>query len=715
MNLRFLHIAILTAVLPWAASCTREKAPDVDGNDAVEVSLQVENPSSDIYTMKTKATPAEERALKNMYVYIFSKNGALKGFAAFNGGLDQSTSDTEGKYGSITVRTIAGNSYIYAVANVFQEGTYPLKTTMKDGINETITLSDGLPINLSQEAVLKGNVNFTREQFLALPFIRKPGTIQVSSSFLMTGATNRGNAVYINKDGAISGNEDIIRLTRVVSKVRFNIGIAKGSTGKTFKAEKYSIVNVACTGSLFSSDDAGAEKTYSVEPVQSNFNDISGIFAPNDVDASGRQYFEVYLPENKQDAVNEVSKWHDREADGMSVPKKFANAPEFGTYVVIHGTYTEQNSSYTRDAAVSYTVHLGDCSADVNDYNVERNSSYTFNVSISGVDNIIVEAKQENDTQEQPGSEGVVMEYGTSGKTLSLDSHYEHMVMRFWQNDIKILKEKGLGYIYKISDLGRQSDVMMVTDKVAGNLNGADTDWVEFAIGGTYSSEPAGRGTAVAYPGKGKPSLYTIDSFLKLLYDNAFGLENYIIDQFAKALSNAEEDAFLNGDGVGKPLGLFSDKGGGEVAVTAASATAITADEIINLVYSLKRPYRKNAKFIMNDQTIAALRKLKDNNGAYLWQPSFQAGEVDRLFGYEVYTSPYVPTIATGKPVIAFGDFSYYNIGDRGTRSFAELKELYAGNGMVGFVAKERVDGKLILTEAVQILKMKAGSGSSSG
>lgn len=198
----------------------------------------------------------------------------------------------------------------------------------------------------------------------------------------------------------------------------------------------------------------------------------------------------------------------------------------------------------------------------------------------------------------------------------------------------------------------------------------------------------------------------------ELLYDNAFGLESYIIEQFGKALSNAEEDAFLNGDGVGKPLGLLSDKGGGEVAITTASATAITADEIINLVYSLKLPYRKNAKFIMNDQTIAALRKLKDNNGAYLWQPSLQAGEVDRLFGYEVYTSPYVPIIAAGKPVIAFGDFSYYNIGDRGTRSFAELKELYAGNGMVGFVAKERVDGKLILPEAVQILKMKAGSGS---
>ena len=71
-------------------------------------------------------------------------------------------------------------------------------------------------------------------------------------------------------------------------------------------------------------------------------------------------------------------------------------------------------------------------------------------------------------------------------------------------------------------------------------------------------------------------------------------------------------------------------------------------------------------------------------------------------------TSPFVPTIEAGKPVMAFGDFSYYNIGDRGTRSFAELRELYAGNGMVGFVAKERVDGKLVLPEAVQVLQMGA-------
>ena len=187
----------------------------------------------------------------------------------------------------------------------------------------------------------------------------------------------------------------------------------------------------------------------------------------------------------------------------------------------------------------------------------------------------------------------------------------------------------------------------------------------------------------------------------ELLYDNAFGLEDYIITQFGKALANAEEDAFLNGDGVGKPLGLFAASGGGQIAETLTAA--IKADDIINLVYALKRPYRKNASFIMNDKNIAAIRKLKDNNGAYIWQPSAQAGEPDRLFGYPVHTSAYAPEDA-----IAFGDYKYYNIGDRGTRSFKQLTELFAGNGMIGYVAKDRVDGKLILPEAVQILKLKS-------
>ena len=187
----------------------------------------------------------------------------------------------------------------------------------------------------------------------------------------------------------------------------------------------------------------------------------------------------------------------------------------------------------------------------------------------------------------------------------------------------------------------------------------------------------------------------------ELLYDNAFNLENYIITQFGKALANAEEDAFLNGDSSGKPTGIFDATAGGHVVSTLTAA--LKSDDMLDLVYGLKRPYRKNASFIMNDATLAQLRKLKDNNGAYIWQPSYQAGEPDRILGYAVHTSAYAP--ADG---IAFGDYSYYNIGDRGSRSFKQLNELFAGNGMIGYVAKERVDGKLLIPEAVQILKLKS-------
>ena len=192
----------------------------------------------------------------------------------------------------------------------------------------------------------------------------------------------------------------------------------------------------------------------------------------------------------------------------------------------------------------------------------------------------------------------------------------------------------------------------------------------------------------------------------ELLADNQYDLEGYLIRAFGSAIAAAEEEAFLVGDGSSKPTGLLHPTYGGQIGVTTAGNT-IAADEVVDLIYKLKRPYRARASFIMADSTLAFIRKLKDGIGNYIWSPGLAAGEPDRLLGYPVYTSAYVPAVAAGQPVIAFGDISYYNIGDRGARSFAALHELYAGVGQVAFVAKERVDGKLILPEAVQILKMK--------
>lgn len=198
---------------------------------------------------------------------------------------------------------------------------------------------------------------------------------------------------------------------------------------------------------------------------------------------------------------------------------------------------------------------------------------------------------------------------------------------------------------------------------------------------------------------------------VELLQDSAFDIEDYLMKEFARAFGIAEEEAFCVGTGTNQPTGIFTANGG-TVGVTAAANNAITADELISLVYALKSPYRRNAKFLMNDATISAIRKLKDQNGAYLWQPSLQAGQPDRLLGYDLYTSPYVPTMAAGALTVAFGDFKNYWIGDRAGRTVQRLNELYATNGQIGYVATERVDGKVILPEGIQLLKMKAGSGS---
>ena len=196
----------------------------------------------------------------------------------------------------------------------------------------------------------------------------------------------------------------------------------------------------------------------------------------------------------------------------------------------------------------------------------------------------------------------------------------------------------------------------------------------------------------------------------ELLNDSVFDLQSYISREFARRIGAKEEEAFFTGDGKGKPLGVLAATGGAETGVTAASATAVTADELMDLYYSLKSPYRKKSVWVLNDSTIKAIRKLKDNNGQYLWQPSLTAGAPDMILGRPIKTSAYMPAIAAGAKTIAFGDFSYYWIADRQGGSFKRLNELFAATGQVGFLASQRVDGKMILAEAVKVLVQKAAS-----
>ncbi|HCG35266.1 MAG TPA: phage major capsid protein, partial [Clostridiales bacterium] len=193
----------------------------------------------------------------------------------------------------------------------------------------------------------------------------------------------------------------------------------------------------------------------------------------------------------------------------------------------------------------------------------------------------------------------------------------------------------------------------------------------------------------------------------ELLQDSMFDLEDYLISNFALAFAAKEEQAFCIGTGEGQPTGIFTSKGG-DVGITTAGATDIKADELIDLTYSLKDGYKKSAIFVLNSATLAGIRKLKDGNGVYMWQPSLQADQPDRLLGFPVYVSQYAPTIAAGAYTVAFGDFQNYWIADRSGRTVRRADELHIANLQTGFYAFQRVDGKTVLPEGIKLLKQHA-------
>lgn len=504
---------LLMGVALLLSSCSEDIFPGgSESNEDVTISLAYSDVSPRDIVVNSRATDAEERHLDNLYIYIFDGNGNLKGYKGIEGEayLIQNTSSTN-KAQITGIKTRSGESYIYAVANI-STGLYPVETSSG-------TVEDNkLPINLNEDKARAGEYDFTLDQLKALTFKRNNTTIDITSAFLMSGAVQDGNLVNITTAGTIASDDNAIRLSRIVSKVKFTIKAAAKTTGVTrsFKLETYDIMNIAVDGSLIGKIDGNSRK------MTTNVNDnIGNTVRPNDVE-NDAQFFEVYLPENLQNAVNNVTTQAEREDDSQSIPKVFTNAPANGTYVMLKGKYEETTSSSTKSADVTYYVHLGDCSKYVNNYDVERNCSYTFNITVEGVNKIVVEA-QKKDGADQPGAEGVVLEYGATGKNMTLDSHYEYMVMRFYQDDILGLKAAGgKGYFYQVYALGNHTDVINVGATTDGKTNNVDTSWIQFAIkNSVYSEDKSDRGTACDYPGINSSELYTVEDFLKYLYDNA--------------------------------------------------------------------------------------------------------------------------------------------------------------------------------------------------
>ena len=190
----------------------------------------------------------------------------------------------------------------------------------------------------------------------------------------------------------------------------------------------------------------------------------------------------------------------------------------------------------------------------------------------------------------------------------------------------------------------------------------------------------------------------------ELLEDSAFDLEQYILDAAVENISSAEEETFIKGDGIKKPLGIIHQTPVG--AVTADSKT-VDVDDMINLQHSLREPYRHNAVWLVSSDTFLALSKIKHYRGnPFMGELPDKEGIY--LLGYPIYVCKSLDNIAPGSKSVLFGDFDKFWIGDRGSRSIKRLSEKYADSGQVGFIVSERTDATLVIPEAVKVLQTKA-------
>lgn len=182
--------------------------------------------------------------------------------------------------------------------------------------------------------------------------------------------------------------------------------------------------------------------------------------------------------------------------------------------------------------------------------------------------------------------------------------------------------------------------------------------------------------------------------------DTYFDMSQQIQMECAEQFAVTEGAAFINGNGVGKPEGLLTNTN--VATVVSGLAAAISADGLINTCYTIKSAYAKNAVWIMNRATLGQVRLLKDSYGQYLWQPGIASDIPNTILDHPYMETPDMPAIAASSYPIMFGDFRRaYVIVDRVSMVMTRLTERYADLGQIGFIARKRVGGQVVLPEAI--------------
>ena len=489
MKKLYKYIVLVIGILAFSA-CT----------DEIEFSNVVDEGSDVTLKLNVKAhaknnvivgRAADDEILYDLHFYVFDQYGNLTGHTPVTG-----TSLTSPN-GSVSITAKTGKSYIYAVANIDQGVYYTISSTDKQLLNNP----DGdTKLTLTKLKEIKFNRTISKDNNLLSP---KPE----DKFYMMSGYINDGNLVNIKQDGVFNeeGEEiNTVNLYRIVAKNTLHINTfsteldeyekdengnnvldEKGNPVKKklykgkFTPKSYRLCNVPKGGVLIPNTNISTtsqylKKTKEDGTVTDNIteDETESSYFENSLDS----VFTFYYPENLQVAktAEEVSAcqqnieandrvnwkenwvWKDRETNKWNTEgtvKQFVFADDNAAYIEIEGSYEYQGEGENYNANVTYTIHLGDFSTNIKDFNVIRNCNYTYNVIINGVEDIIAEATKDDEGKskyDNPYAEGLVVRT-TTGEHYDVDAHYEARVMAFNMAEIKKLKDDGYGYFLNIA------------------------------------------------------------------------------------------------------------------------------------------------------------------------------------------------------------------------------------------------------------------------
>ena len=460
----------------------------VNINKPVKVELKFSVPDADEVNVSRSY---ENSDLGDLHLFIFDDNTFLKDEAVTKANIQGPTNSNGNEY-TITADLYEGVQTVYAVGNVTTQTNYWQN-----------------PVSALQEAAEKGKESFlktlynVRQDVVSGGFVTFPGNYRPLAG---------SGDITVQANGNSSGT---IQMKREVARIKLNVkmthkvqdGSERNGNTVTFTPRTYSVYNVASKGYVLE-----AESGITRNAVSDGFYHVENISGFNVSDGETATIGDGFnIPENIQEpkksgqSYADRDKWWDetKEPNAADDEKDWTYAPENGTYIVIKGNYveTDETGKVVYSAAPSYTFHLGEWNDedDFGNFNVERNTIYTYTISVHGVKNMIVEVDKENGQENQPGAEGDVIELGEGSEVFNLDSHYEQVYVEYNLSDIaNAIKNSSIGasedeinnaiatnFMLSIhspmnTKSGAEELVRPYTENKEEKMNGIDDGWIQF-------------------------------------------------------------------------------------------------------------------------------------------------------------------------------------------------------------------------------------------